>query len=132
MRKPRLLVIDDDPAVRALLRRVGERLGYRVAVLAEGYLACDAWEILRPDVILLDIVMPDRDGIELLQAFAARGCRSRLILMSGAHPQYLKSATLLGDAYGLRPAATLLKPFDLEALRDVLREPSAASNAASP
>ena len=62
----RILVVDDDPSVRALLRDVLELEGHAVRVAADGYAALRAVAQERPDCVVLDVMMPGMDGHEVL------------------------------------------------------------------
>jgi CheY-like chemotaxis protein len=59
---PLALVVDDDAHLRSLLRRILEKQGYRVAEAENGVECLKAYEQLRPDVILMDVMMPVMDG----------------------------------------------------------------------
>ena len=64
----RVLVVDDEPANRALARRVLEESGFQVEEAADGELALEAVARSAPDLVLLDIQMPRRDGHAVLRA----------------------------------------------------------------
>jgi DNA-binding NarL/FixJ family response regulator len=78
-----VLVVDDDPAFRVLARQLLETFGLAVAgeadTAAGAVIAADA---LRPDAVLVDVGLPDRDGIELARELAARPWRPRIVLTS--------------------------------------------------
>lgn len=76
----------------------------------------------KPDIIVLDIIMPERDGIELIAALAKAGYGGPLILVSGAEEFYLTMAAKNARDRGLALAATLRKPCRAEELRQVLRK----------
>ena len=65
---PRILVVDDEPHIRALLRTTLARAGYAVVEAATAREALNARAIDRPDLVLLDLGLPDRDGLELIAA----------------------------------------------------------------
>ena len=68
----RILVVDDDPSVRALLRDVLELEGHAVQLADDGYAALRAVAARRPDCVVLDVVMPGLDGHEVLAALRGR------------------------------------------------------------
>jgi PAS domain S-box-containing protein len=68
---PLILVVDDDKVMRRLVRRVLERRGYAVEEAADGAQALSAFERLQPDVVLLDITMPEMDGFASLARLRA-------------------------------------------------------------
>src|SRR5688500_20355912 len=67
MAAPSILVVDDQPINVQLLKRKLEREGIRIAAAYNGLEALDAVKKERPDLILLDVMMPDMDGIEVCQ-----------------------------------------------------------------
>ncbi len=82
---PYILVVDDEPDIRNLVREILEDEGYEVAVAENGSKARDARRARRPDLVLLDIWMPDVDGITLLKEWSKEegGLSIPVIMMSG-------------------------------------------------
>jgi YesN/AraC family two-component response regulator len=68
---------------------------------------------------VLDIIMPDVDGIELVQWLGERNCQAKVIVVTGYNPLYSEAAGPLGEAQGLT-VTTLLKPVSLADLRVAL------------
>jgi len=68
-----VLLVEDDEAARALLRRALEREGWEVAEASNGRVALERVEERRPGLVLLDLMMPEMDGFEFLEALRARG-----------------------------------------------------------
>jgi two-component system cell cycle sensor histidine kinase/response regulator CckA len=79
----RVLVIDDEPLVRTQLRRLLERRGYSVDEASDGRTGLAALEATRPDLLILDMTMPDLDGAEILRRVRASGSRVPVIVSSG-------------------------------------------------
>ena len=106
----KLLVIEDDPAIRRLLRVTLERAGHAVAEAGTAREALSLLPIEKPQVVLLDLGLPDRDGLELVHILK-RGGEATLIVVSAREATSEKVAALdLGaDDY-------LVKPFDTEEL----------------
>ena len=71
--KPRVLVVDDDKAVRESLRRSLEFNGYEVALAADGAEALAGIAGTSPDVVIMDVMMPRLDGIEATRALRTAG-----------------------------------------------------------
>ena len=67
----RILVVDDDPSVRALVRDVLELEGHVVQLVEDGYAALRAVAAERPDCVVLDVMMPGMDGHEVLARLRA-------------------------------------------------------------
>ena len=84
MSAPRILVVDDEPDIRGLVKEILEDEDYRVVVAENGEAARQALRERRPDLILLDIWMPDVDGISLLKEWSeGDGLPCPVIMMSG-------------------------------------------------
>jgi len=123
MSNPKLAVIDDDPEISRFIEIVGKRLGYAVEVITDVN-AVNLDEFLPGyadgEFIILDIVMPGIDGMEVLLALAKIPCRAKIILISGYSFDYLKIADQLGAAGGLEIVATLKKPLKIKTLTNIL------------
>ncbi len=96
MSERRLLVVDDEADFAEIVRKVAERRDYRVEVLTESPEFAAAYAGFQPSVIVLDIVMPEVDGVEIVQWLAANGNQAPVILTSGYNPNFAKAA--LDDA----------------------------------
>ncbi|RUM54717.1 MAG: sigma-54-dependent Fis family transcriptional regulator [Methylococcus sp.] len=84
MTKPHILVVDDEPEIRELVQDILEDENYEVSVAENAEAARKAWQIRKPDLILLDIWMPDSDGISVLKEWLkADSDPSPVIMMSG-------------------------------------------------
>lgn len=117
----RLLVIDDEPEFGEFVRRVAEEIGFdvKVAVLSREFM--QAYGGFDPTLIILDIVMPNIDGIELVNWLITQKCRAPIILVTGADPFYLSAARKLAESNDLKVAAELIKPVEVADLRASLR-----------
>jgi EAL domain-containing protein (putative c-di-GMP-specific phosphodiesterase class I) len=118
----RLLIIDDEDSFGLVVERVGRAAGFEVSFIKDAGAFVDAARRWRPSVILLDLKMPDVDGIELLRTLAADKCRAHILLTSGAGEKIVSSAIQLGRDRGLDMQEPLPKPIRLEALRQRLSE----------
>src|SRR5258706_11271683 len=88
----KVLIVEDDVHIRRLLRVAAERAGYRTAEAATAREGLSLLDIDKPDVVLLDLGLPDRDGIELIQLVKARG--ATLIVVSAREDTAEKVAAL--------------------------------------
>ena len=70
-RPPRVLVVDDEAAIRDIVRRYLTAEGFEVAEAADGREALDRLRALEPDLVVLDVVMPGMDGLEVLRRLRA-------------------------------------------------------------
>ena len=119
---PRLLLIDDEPQLADFVAKTGDLCGYAPQV-ADGDDDFRAeFRRDRPAVVVLDLGMPDSDGIELLRFLAEHGFEGPVLIISGFDRRVLDSAFRLGEALGLRMVGPLEKPTRLEALEDLLLE----------
>jgi DNA-binding response OmpR family regulator len=107
----RLLIVDDDRQFAAELKAEGEQLHLSVMVVHDARSAEQALKDWRPNIIAMDLVMPDSDGLELLRICGREKFRGHLILMSGGFELYLKMAEEIARTNDLIVAAKLPKPF---------------------
>lgn len=115
----RILIVDDDDDSRVLLAGFLETDGYEVGVSAEGSAALRAQEKAPFDVLITDIFMPDKDGLETIFDFRQKHPHTRIIAMSGSvgkNVDYLALALEIGADRVLR------KPFEVTALKTALKE----------
>lgn len=106
-----VLVVDDDPLVCDLLVQFLSLRGYRTCGVKDGADAMKAVDDERPDVILLDLIMPGISGVEVLRSLREKGYQGGIIIMTGSHNE-----ELLEEAWSLGPQEVLVKPIDLERL----------------
>lgn len=120
-RPRRLLVLDDEPSICEFVRRVAETAGFEVKTSVSHDEFSRLYDSFAPTGILFDLVMPQVDGIAVMQRLAERDCRTPLVIMSGYHPELLKSGQRLGDHYDLDVRGTLRKPFGMAELLAAMR-----------
>ena len=104
---PKLLVVDDEPAIRRLLSAALTRAGYRVVEAGTGREALSAVQIDKPDAVLLDLGLPDRDGLELVPLIKSSGAAVLVVSARDATEQKVAALDLGADDY-------VTKPFDTE------------------
>lgn len=117
-----LLVIDDEPAITALIKRIAESMDYQVVATSDPQVFKQHVRTEPPDLICIDLAMPHVDGIELMRFLANEQSQSKLLIMSGSEPQLLHSALRLGEALGLPIEGTIPKPLRIDALRALLED----------
>ncbi len=104
--QPIILVVDDDSLDREWLRTILERAGYQVVEARSGHEALETLKKTSVDLTILDLTMPDMDGLEVLRA-AKHGPKSKIIVVTGLG--YVFGNTMLEAARRLGAAATLDK-----------------------
>lgn len=121
-----VLVVDDEALVVEVISAILAAGGYDVTVARTGVEALRAMDLRRPDIVLLDVVMPDMDGIALLRQLRRRENAPPVILMSGHRvgSSFLRAGALMGAR------AVLTKPFPPAGLLDAVRSVLAAEGAA--
>lgn len=118
----RILVVDDDDEFLAVLGSVLERAGHQVQQASDGQKAIDLYRKHASDIVITDLVMPEKEGIQLIVELRRLNSRVKIIAISGAgkdlQGEYLKMAQLLGAK------RVLTKPFSgpaiLKAVSEVL------------
>jgi DNA-binding response OmpR family regulator len=127
MREPRVLVVDDEPMVREVLGRYLEREGYAVETAADGEQALDAFDRSRPDLVLLDLMLPKVDGLEVFRRMAGPDGPAVIMLTArGEESDRVVGLELGADDYVTKP----FSPREVVArVRAVLRRTDAARSA---
>jgi len=120
MMAKRLLIVDDEADFGISVHRVAAALGYEVQVTTRGRDFKEVYKRFDPTVVFLDIIMPEMDGIELIEWLASVHCTARVIVISGFTPLYAKTAVMLGEAKGLLSISRLTKPVSVAALTAAL------------
>jgi DNA-binding response OmpR family regulator len=120
MSKKRVLIIDDEKMFGDFVCRVAEGLDYEVCVTDRAEDFKTAFGDFGPDIIVLDMVMPGVEGIELVNWLADNGCTARIIVVTGYNPHYAEFAKTIGSARGLSSVTSYTKPISLADLRAAL------------
>ena len=115
-----VLVIDDDPVARETVRAILEDDGHRVTCAEDGRQGVKAFRDIQPDVVVTDIIMPDKEGLETIVELRAMWPKGPIIAISGGGrsggpANYLELARSLGAT------AVLAKPFEPTELISCLR-----------
>ncbi|TVR80765.1 MAG: response regulator [Rhodospirillales bacterium] len=118
----RLLIVDDEPRFAAFVAKVAAPLGYDVEITTHGRDFQQAYQRNPPDVIAIDMVMPDIDGNELVLWLVRQNCDADIIIITGYSADYAVNARLLAEYKGLRSVRTLSKPVSVARLRETLSQ----------
>lgn len=116
----RILIIDDEAPIRSMIRLILERAGYAVAEAADGLEGIQRFREKPADLIITDLIMPNKDGIGMILELKKEFSAVKIIAMSGGglnRPEgYLRGAKKLGAAY------TLSKPISRQELLRVVAD----------
>jgi CheY-like chemotaxis protein len=124
--KKRILLVDDDPAIRVLYTRVLASAGFDITTAQHGKEALAIVPDFQPDLVVLDLVMPEQEGIETILKLQRANRSLPILAISGAigAKEYLNVASLLGAR------RTLAKPITpeqlLQAVQSVLAQAGTA------
>jgi two-component system, OmpR family, response regulator len=107
----RLLLVDDEDNLRSMLEAALRHEGFDVHPVANGRDAIEAVPHLRPDLVVLDVMLPDLDGFEVCRRLRTDGTKTPILFLTARHgtDDKVRGLTLGGDDY-------LVKPFSLEEL----------------
>ena len=114
----RVLVIDDEAAFCRFMARLISSLGFEVTTTCQAKCAY-LDELKEPDIVFIDMVMPDMDGIAVLEVLAEYKIKSAIVLMSGADTSLTKAEAFAKQA-DLRLIGVLHKPFRLSDVQTIL------------
>ena len=126
----RLLALDDNLDSAELVARVGTKCGYETQAISDPKSLRELVKTWKPEVITLDLCMPDDDGIVVLSTLHEVGFGGDLIIISGQDNWLRQTAGRLAAALGLKITADFSKPLDLKALGSCLAEIQTCSRAA--
>jgi DNA-binding response OmpR family regulator len=125
-----VLIVDDEPNIVAALEFLLERRGYEVRVAANGEDAVALAESFRPDVMLLDVMMPKRSGYEVCQRVRERADMQhvKIVMLSakGREAEVSKGLSLGADLYITKPFSTRELVERIDALFGAAAEPGGA------
>src|SRR5947209_781634 len=124
-----ILLVDDDKAFRTILHNTLEHAGYEVQDAGNGNVALERYRQQANDLVLIDLLMPEKPGLETITELRAINPSVRIIAMSGGDRVGPRSLLDLAEKIGAK--CTLAKPFApgelLAAVRQVLSEPAASA-----
>lgn len=125
----RILIIDDESQIRSMLRLMLERVGYEVIEAADGMDGIRQYRDNPADLIITDLIMPNKDGIGMIIELKKEFPKVKIIAMSGGgvnRPEgYLDGAKKLGAT------RTLIKPIDRDEMINAVKETLKADEASA-
>jgi DNA-binding NtrC family response regulator len=123
----KVLVIDDEQGIRSLLDTLLSRKGYSVVLADSGRNGLELYRRERPDVVVLDLKMPEMDGLTGLQQIRSVYFKQQVIILTGAGTPEMEQRV-----YALGVSEFVHKEFSLHRLGDALKRILAASQSATP
>ena len=115
----RILIIDDEPAVCTMLRDGLEYAGYQVLTALDGDRGLTLYREQSPDLVITDLLMPEKDGLELIREILETSSYVKIIAMSGGSSRGLD---FLPEAKEFGAVKTISKPFQLPDLLAITKE----------
>ena len=116
----RILVMDDDRPVQTTLQKMLEREGYAVVLAADGRQGLKAYQEKRFDLVITDLLMPEKDGIQTIKELRRLDDAVKILAISGGGRVDKKTHLKVAELFGARKV--LAKPVEREALLAAIRE----------
>ena len=117
---PSVLIVDDEEAIRRLIRSTLEQAGYHVQEAADGKQGLSQYRQAPADLVIMDILMPDQDGLESILTLRREFPNAKIMAITGGSDMigilnFLDVARMLGARH------TLQKPFEMQQLLDAVQ-----------
>ena len=123
MTQQRLLVVDDDPDFCQYVRTVAEQSGYVVETIQNPLGFQTLFKSFKPTLIVLDLIMPEMDGIEIIRWLASKDHPVHVAVVTGYDPRYALMADRLAmDRSKNLKICSIEKPVHVKALLDILQK----------
>ncbi|CAM3438549.1 EAL domain-containing protein [Halomonas lysinitropha] len=119
---PRLLILDDEAMTGETIARVAVFDGFDARHITSPMTFFEEATRWHPDILAIDLIMPEMDGVEVMAELARLGCRARLIITSGVGSRVLDAAARSAREHGLDIVGVIAKPFSAAALRELLHQ----------
>lgn len=117
---PSILVVDDEPQIRRLVRETLEQAGYHVTEACDGKEALQQYRLAPADLVIMDILMPNQDGLETIVALRREFPDLKVMVITGGSDM-IGTHNFLDIANMLGAHSTLQKPFEMKALLDTVQ-----------
>ena len=117
---PSILVVDDEDQIRHLIRETLEQAGYHIAEACDGKEALQQYRLAPADLVIMDILMPNQDGLETTVALRREFPDVKVIVITGGSDM-IGMLNFLDVAKMLGAHSTLQKPFEMKTLLDTVQ-----------
>ncbi len=121
----RLLIVDDQVGMTKVIGLIAGQLGMECRALNSSANATEEFIEYRPDVLIIDMIMPEKDGIDVLNEVLLTGIPTRIILTSGYSDAYLRLAQGVAQFHESDQVSVLKKPFRRDELVAALQQATA-------
>ncbi len=119
----RLLVLDDEPEFCEYVRKVAEQEDYIVETIQDSRDFQERYDAFNPTLIVLDLVMPNMDGIEIIRWLSSKERPVHVVLATGYNPRYAMMADKLAMGHSKHlKISPIAKPVRIDTLRQILRQ----------
>jgi len=115
-----VLVLDDEISVAKTVAATIEKIGFEAIVSTQADDFFHLYEQHKPGYLVLDLLMPDMDGVEVLVELAKRNCQAKIVILSGVNNSILEAARRSATEHSLNVLGVATKPFVFERLRKLL------------
>jgi DNA-binding NtrC family response regulator len=118
----KLLVIDDQTGITKVVEMIARQLGLDARSLNSSAQATEVFIAFKPDILMIDMIMPEKDGIDVLNEILLTGIPTRVVLTSGFSNAYLRLAEGVAKFHDSNQVSVLKKPFRREELMNLLKD----------
>ena len=118
----KLLVIDDQTGITKVVEMIAKQVGLNARSLNSSAQATETFLVFKPDIVILDMIMPEKDGIDVLNEILLTGIPVKVVLTSGFSESYLRLAEGVAKFHENPNVSILRKPFRRDELINLLRE----------
>ena len=118
----RLLIIDDDVGLTKVVGMIASYVGMEFKAHNSSRDAIEVFLQYKPDVVIVDMIMPDKDGIDVLDEIMRTGIPTQIVLTSRLSDAYLKLGQGVATFHGRENVRLLRKPFRRNELVELLRD----------
>ena len=114
----KILLVDDDDAIRRMLQITLTRVGHEVEEVSDGSKAWDKFTARPADIVIMDLIMPEKEGLETIRQFRRNGAKTKILAISGGGRMDARELLVIAKQFGADMA--LAKPFTHEELLTAL------------